>query len=194
VAEPKAVKAGELMGKAADQVTRAGSIIRNLRDFIGKREASRREEKLHKIVEEAIALGLVGAGDSNVKAKVVLDPDMPPVLVDKVQIQQVIINLIRNAIEAMHAVKVRQLRIECRVAELGLAQVTISDTGPGLPEEVAARLFQPFITTKEKGMGLGLTISQTIINAHGGRLWAEPNAEAGVSFHFQLPLAEATEA
>ncbi|MDQ7247862.1 PAS domain-containing sensor histidine kinase [Dongia sedimenti] len=193
VADPRGVKSIELLGKAGEQVARAGNIIRNLRDFIGKREANRREEKLHKIIEEAIALGLVGAADSNVKVKILLDPALPPVLVDKVQIQQVIINLIRNAVEAMLQMPVRRLVIESSLGEPGMAQVTISDTGPGLSEAVASRLFQPFITTKEKGMGLGLTICQSIINAHGGRLWAVPNEEAGVTFCFQLPLAEKTE-
>jgi two-component system sensor kinase FixL len=188
--EARALKARELIAKAGEQTARAGSIIRNLRDFVGKREANRCEENLQKIIEEALALGLVGAADSNVKVKIALDPDLPPVLVDKVQIQQVIINLIRNAVEAMQQVALRQLRIESRLAESGFAEVMIRDTGPGLPEDVAGRLFQPFVTTKEKGMGLGLTISQSIINAHGGRLWAVPNEGAGVSFHFQLPLAE----
>jgi len=193
LADAKALKARDLLTKAGEQIGRAGTIIRNLREFIGKREANRREEKLHKIVEEAIALGLVGAADTNVKVKVALDPELPPVLVDKVQIQQVIINLIRNAVEAMQLVSVRQLHIASGLAEPGLAQVTIRDTGPGLPSEVEGRLFQPFVTTKEKGMGLGLTICQSIINAHGGRLWATPNEGAGVSFHFQLPLAEKTD-
>jgi two-component system sensor kinase FixL len=191
--DARAVKARELLGKAGEQVARTGNIIRNLRDFIGKREGNRREESLHTIIEEAIALGLVGAADSNVKVKVALDPDMPAVFVDKVQIQQVIINLVRNAIEAMQQVPVRQLAIRSGPGEGETAQVTIRDSGPGFTEEIASRLFQPFVTNKEKGMGLGLTISQSIINAHGGRLWATPNEGAGVSFHFLLPFAEKTE-
>ena len=193
VEDARALKARELIVKAGDQTARAGSIIRNLRDFIGKREANRRQERLHKVIEEAIALGLVGAADANVKVGVDLDPALPPVLVDNVQIQQVIINLIRNAVEAMQEVPIRQLQIQSSLAEPGIAQVTISDTGPGFSEEVAAKLFTPFITSKEKGMGLGLSICQSIIQAHGGRIWATPNARAGVSFHFQLPLAEKTE-
>lgn len=188
--DPRAAKARELIVKAGEQIGRAGTIIRNLRDFIGKREPNRREEKLDKVIEEAIALGLVGAADSNVKTKVVLDPNLPPVHVDKVQIQQVVINLVRNAVEAMQQVTVRRLGIESGPGQAGLAEVTISDTGPGLPEAVAGRLFQPFVTTKEKGMGLGLTICQSIINSHGGRLWATPNEGGGVSFHFQLPLVQ----
>ena len=117
-----------------------------------------------------------------------LDPGLPPVLVDRIQIQQVLINLIRNAVEAMGLVMSRRLQIQCRMAEPDLVQVTISDSGPGFSEGVAERLFQPFVTTKNEGMGIGLTICQSIVAAHGGRIWASPNAEAGVSFHFLLPV------
>ena len=191
--DPRAVKARDLIGKAGEQTARAGNIIRHLRDFIEKRESNRREEKLNKIIEEAIALGLVGVADSNVKVKVVLDPGLPMVTVDKIQIQQVIINLIRNAVEAMQQVPVRQLHIRSGPAESGFAQVTVSDTGPGFSEDVAGRLFQPFVTTKEKGMGIGLTICQSIIDSHGGRIWMTPNEGAGVSFHFELPLSNGAE-
>ncbi len=191
--DTRAIKATELLVKAAEQVVRAGTIIRGLRDFIGKREVIRREEKLHKIVEEAVALGLSCAAGSHLKATVALDPHLPPVLVDRVQIQQVIVDLIRNAVEAMQAVPDRHLSIESSLAEGRRAQVTISDTGTGFSEGIFDRMFQPFVTTKAEGMGLGLTICQSIINAHGGRLWATPNAGPGASFHFQLPLAEKTE-
>jgi two-component system, LuxR family, sensor kinase FixL len=178
----------ELMDKAAGQSTRAGQIIRRLRDFIEKREISRAEESLNKVVEEALALGLVGVADANVRAKIDLGPDLPPVLVDRIQIQQVLINLIRNSVEAMQGVDKRELTVVTASPELGFARVSVLDTGPGLSEEVASRLFQPFVTTKTKGMGIGLTISQTIIEAHGGRIWAAPNACGGAAFHFQLPV------
>jgi two-component system sensor kinase FixL len=187
--DPRTAKVQRLIGKAVDQTTRAGNIIRNLRGFVEKREANRRHENLSKIIEEAIALGLVGSADANVKVKVDLDPTMAPVLVDKVQIQQVLINLIRNGMEAMQAMPTRRLNVRSAVGESGFAQVTVADTGSGLPKEVAERLFQPFITTKENGMGIGLTICQAIIEAHGGRIWFEPNPDGGVSFHFQLPLS-----
>jgi two-component system, LuxR family, sensor kinase FixL len=191
--DPRAVKATELLMKAGEQIARAGTIIRGLRDFIGRRALNRREEKLHQIIEEALAHGLAGADASNLRATVVLDPGLPAVLVDRVQIQQVVIDLIRNAVEAMRQVPDRHLTIHSSLAEGRLAQVTISDTGPGLSEGIAGRMFQPFVTTKENGMGLGLTICQSIINAHGGRLWVTPNEGAGVSVHFQLPLVEKTE-
>jgi two-component system sensor kinase FixL len=191
--DPRVVRATDLLIKAGEQIARAGTVIRGLRDFIGRREVNRRAEKLHDLIEEAIALGLAGAGASKLKATVVLDPALPSVLVDRVQIQHVVIDLIRNAVEAMQPGPDRHLTVECSLAEGGLAQVTISDTGSGLSEGIAGRMFQPFVTTKENGMGLGLTICQSIINAHGGRLWATPNAGAGVSVHFQLPLTEKTE-
>jgi len=181
-------RAKELMDKAANQTTRAGQIIRRLRDFVEKRETNPAQENLNKVVEEALALGLVGVADTNVKVGISLDPALQPVLVDKIQIQQVLINLIRNSVEAMQNVERRELTIVTAAADAGFAQVSVSDTGPGLSEEVASRLFTPFVTTKAKGMGIGLTISQSIIEAHGGRIWAAPNAGSGAAFHFWLPV------
>lgn len=187
---PQVEKAREWMEKATNQTARAGQIIRHLRDFIEKRESSRTYENLNKVVEEAIALGLVGSADTNVKVHLELDPGITPNLIDKVQIQQVLINLIRNSVEAMQSVTRRELRILTSADVEGSIEVAVSDTGPGLSEEVASRLFQPFVTTKEKGMGIGLTICQSIVEAHNGRLWATPNEDGGVEFRFRLPAAD----
>jgi len=184
---PQVEKAREWMEKATIQTARAGQIIRHLRDFIEKRESSRSYENLNKVVEEALALGLVGSADTNVKVHLELDHAIPTTLIDKIQIQQVLINLIRNAIEAMHESPRRDLTIRTK-SEDGGVEVGVSDTGPGLSADVAARLFQPFVTTKEKGMGIGLTICQSIIEAHNGRIWAIPNQDGGVEFRFRLPL------
>jgi two-component system sensor kinase FixL len=188
--EPRAAKAMELLVKAGEQIMRAGTIIRSRRDFIGRNEANRHAEKLHKIIEKSVSRALAGATRRNMRVTLALDRQLPPVLCDKMQIQQVIINLIRNAMDAMQETPEPHLHIASARADGGFAQVTISDSGPGLSEAEISRMFQPFVTTKDRGMGLGLTISQSIINAHGGRLWATPNAKAGISFHFQLPLAE----
>jgi two-component system sensor kinase FixL len=184
---PQVEKAREWMEKATNQTARAGQIIRNLRDFIEKRESSQTYESLNKVVEEAIALGLVGSADTNVKVHFELDPNVPSTLIDKIQIQQVLINLIRNAIEAMQASPKRDLTIRTETQKDAI-EVGVSDTGPGLSAEVAARLFQPFVTTKEKGMGIGLTICQSIVEAHNGRIWASPNQAGGVDFCFRLPV------
>lgn len=186
--DPKIQRAQELMEKAAQQTLRAGTIIRNLREFIEKRETDRAHENLNKVVEEAIALGLAGSADANVRIRVDLDPRLPAVLIDKIQIEQVLINLIRNSFEAMQGMDRRELTIVTKPDEAGFAEIAVSDTGPGLPPEVSSRLFQPFVTTKEKGMGIGLTICQSIVESHGGRIWASPNPEGGVAFHFRLPL------
>lgn len=186
--DPAAVRARELIEKAADQTGRAGQIIKRLRDFVEKREASRAEEDLNKTIEEALALALVGASEANVKVAVDFDRSIPPVVMDRIQIQQVIVNLVRNAVEALQDVARRELTIATWPDEPDYVGASFADTGPGLPDEVSSRLFQPFVTTKEKGMGIGLSICQSIVEAHGGRLWATPNEGGGTVFHFRLPV------
>jgi two-component system sensor kinase FixL len=186
-ADPQSLpRAMEMMDKAAAQTSRAGQIIRRLRDFVEKKETNRTSESLNKVVEEALALGLIGVADANIRIQLDFEPDIAPVHVDKIQIQQVVTNLIRNAVEAMQSSDRRELHVV--TARNGdSVKVSVIDTGPGLSEEVASRLFQPFVTTKQKGMGVGLTISHSIIEAHGGRIWAEPVLPSGVAFHFSLP-------
>jgi two-component system sensor kinase FixL len=180
----------ETMDKTVVQAARAGEIIQHLRSFIRKGESERRREDLNKAVEEATALGLVGAKESGITVRVDLSAERMPVYIDKVQIQQVVFNLIRNSVEALPASDVRMLTVSTIHGDDGLAHVAVSDTGPGLAQKVMDQLFQPFVTTKEKGMGLGLSICRSIIEAHGGRLWATPNTPSGVTFQFSLPLAE----
>ena len=178
----------ETMDKTVAQAARAGEIIQHLRSFIRKGESERRSEDLNKVVGEAAALGLVGSKETGIKVRVALDPIRMPVFIDKVQIQQVVFNLIRNSVEALPGSEVRELSVSTAFGKDGLAQVAISDTGPGLAQKVVDQLFQPFVTTKEKGMGLGLSICRSIIEAHGGRLWATPNSPTGVTFQFTVPL------
>jgi two-component system, LuxR family, sensor kinase FixL len=180
----------ETMDKTVAQAARAGEIIQHLRSFIRKGESEHHSEDLNKVVEEATALGLVGAKESGIKVSVDLSPAAMPVFIDKVQIQQVVFNLIRNSVEALPESDLRELSVSTARGEDGLAQVVVSDTGPGLAQKVVDQLFQPFVTTKEKGMGLGLSICRSIVEAHGGRLWATPNAPTGVTFQFTLPMAE----
>jgi two-component system, LuxR family, sensor kinase FixL len=179
-------RALELMDKAAAQTSRAGDIIRQLRNFVEKRETSRVEANLNLVVEEAISLAAVGSADANVKLILQLEPHLPPLHIDRIQVQQVIINLIRNSLEAMRDVPLRELRIKT-AREKDAVTISISDTGPGLAPEIANRLFHPFVTTKEKGMGIGLSICRSIVEAHGGRIWAESNSE-GAAFHVSLPV------
>ncbi len=187
-------RARDAMDKAAAQVLRAGAIIRNLRDFIEKRESNRAPQCLNTVVKEAIALALLGGAHHNVHVRLALEPNLPSVLIDKVQIQQVLINLICNGIEAMQAVDTRELGIETAIDSKDFARVTVRDSGPGLTDAVMKRLFQPFVTTKEKSMGIGLKICQSIVEAHGGSILALPDVEPGAAFRFCVPFAGQREA
>lgn len=179
---------GEAMEKAAAQADRAGQVIRRLREFVARGETDRRKESVNALIEEAAALALVGAKSAGVTTRLMLRPDLPPVMVDKVQIQQVLLNLIRNALEAMDSSAERVLTVEAAAAAAdGMVTVTVADTGPGLSTEVAQNLFQPFVTTKARGMGVGLSICRSIIEAHGGRIWASPRAGGGTIFAFTVP-------
>jgi two-component system sensor kinase FixL len=176
----------EAIDKAAEQALRAGQIIRRLRDFVARGESEYRVEPMSKLVEEACALALVGAKDLGVRVKFEFDPAADMALADRVQVQQVLLNLVRNAIEAMQEVDRRELIVSVAAAPGDMVKISVSDTGPGIVPEFAEQLFQPFMTTKRQGMGVGLSISRTIIEGHGGRIWTEPNPGGGTIFSFTL--------
>ena len=185
----------EALDDTAKEALRAGRIVRRLRDFVASGDVDKTVENLPELINEASVLGLIGSREKGVSPRFDLDPAASPVLVDRVQIQQVLINLIRNACEAMSESIERTLLVTSRADAPGFVRVTVADTGVGVAPAVADQLFTAFVTTKDTGMGSGLTISQAIIQAHGGRIWFEPNPGGGVSFHFQLPLsAESAEA
>jgi two-component system sensor kinase FixL len=181
-----AAKIRAALEAAGEQTLRAGQIIRRLREFVSKGEAERRVESLPQMLEEAGALAMVGAKERGVKLRFRIDEGVDQVLADKVPIQQVVLNLIRNAIDAMETTADRNLVVGARNAPDGMVEVFVTDSGPGIKREVAERLFEPFLTTKKSGMGVGLSISRTIVEAHGGRIWAEPNPAGGTVFRFTL--------
>ena len=187
VEDASVVRAREMMEKALEQTSRAGQIIKRLREFTEKRDTSRTVESLNRVIQEAIELALVGAAVLDVKVQKSLAENLPEVFVDRIQIQQVVLNLVRNAVEAMEEVSVRRLTVVTRIDGEGNVQASFLDTGPGMPDEVIRRLFEAFVTTKENGMGIGLSICRSIIEAHGGRLWMEPAPGGGTEFHFSLP-------
>ncbi|WP_420135773.1 sensor histidine kinase [Rhodopseudomonas sp.] len=187
---PDKAKIGAALDKAAQQTLRAGAVIQRLRDFVGRGETDKTIESLRAIAEDALALASVVTRDRPVDITLALDPATDRVLVDKVQVQQVFLNLIRNAFEAMRDEPERRLKIGSRVAPAGMVEVVVADTGPGLDSQIAERMFQPFATTKPDGMGIGLSISQTIIQAHGGSISVSTPPEGGTVFSFTLPSAE----
>jgi two-component system sensor kinase FixL len=179
------------MGAALDEISRqslrAGQIIRHLREFVMRGETEKSPEDVRRLVEEAGALALVGSREHGVRTVFDFLPGADMVIADRVQIQQVLINLMRNAIEAMRDSDTRELTVRTAPGEAGFVVVEVIDTGPGIAEEVVARLFQPFVTSKAGGMGIGLSISKRIIEAHGGDIEAVRNDQGGVTFRFTLP-------
>jgi two-component system, LuxR family, sensor kinase FixL len=176
----------DALDKAGDQALRAGQIIRRLREFVGRGDSERRIESVKKLIEEASALALVGTKDQGVRVRFQFDPAIDLVLVDKVQIQQVLLNLLRNAVEAMEGSKTRELVVSTATHDDEMIAISVADTGSGIAPEIASQLFQPFITSKAHGMGVGLSICRTIVEAHGGRITVEPNPAGGTIFRFTL--------
>ena len=186
--EPDPAPIADLVDKAGHQAERAAEIIKRLRRFIKKDESERRLEPVNAVVEEAAALALIGASDRDIELIFSLDDALPPVLMDRIEVQQVVLNILRNAIEAFEGPGERKIRISTQATGPHRVQVDIRDNGPGLAPHVADDPFRPFQTTKADGMGIGLAISRTIIDAHGGRLWAENPPEGGAAFRFLLPV------
>ena len=186
----KAALARETMKEVASEALRAGEIVRRMRNFMSHGETERLPESLSRLVTEANALALVGSREHGIDVQVHLDPGADDVIVDRVQVQQVLLNLVRNAIEAMIDSPVRLLNVSSAAGPTGFVTVSVEDTGPGISETVAPQLFQAFVTSKQAGMGIGLSICRTIVEAHGGRIWCEAGRDRGTIFRFTLPSAQ----
>ena len=179
--------AQEAVNRVAEQADRARQIIRRLRELVRKGETEKRPESLLKTIEEASALALIGMGPG-LKLEIRIAEDAAEAIIDRIQVQQVLLNLMRNAAEAM----VGQARRELSVSTKKMAdmiEISIADSGPGLPETVRSRLFQPFVTTKPAGLGVGLSVCRAIVEAHGGQLRAEDAKGGGTVFRFTVPRA-----
>ena len=187
---PKADKTriAEMLGKGIDQAQRAGDIVRRLRDFTRRGAPERSSEDLSAIVEEAAGLALIGTDKLDLRVQWLLARDLPPVMIDRIQIQQVILNLMRNALDALKDAARREISVATRLGGDGTVEIRVADSGGGIPADVKSRLFSPFLTTKAGGTGIGLRISLSIVEAHGGRLWAEDNPGGGAVFAFTLPI------
>ena len=179
-----------ILGKAAVQAVRAATILKHMRQFVSRGEPDKTVHHLHDLILEACELTNAIAKAINARTVLNLDAKDDRVLADRIQIQQVIVNLKRNAIEAMSGSTKRQLTIATSLTEEGMIRTDIVDTGAGFPEDGKKHLFEPFMSNKAHGMGVGLTISRSIVEAHYGELWGEPNPDGGAVLSFTLPLAD----
>ncbi len=182
-------RAPEALERIVEQTNRAHQIIQRLRDFVRKGPTQRGAERLTEIVEESIALAAIGPAARGLEIGTVFAAGDALVEIDRIQIEQVLFNLLRNALEAMQEQPDRALLVGTALAADDMVTVSVADRGPGLVDWVRQKLFEPFVTTKPNGMGVGLSVCRTIVEAHGGRLWMEDNPEGGTLFHFTLPRA-----
>jgi PAS domain S-box-containing protein len=182
--------ARDVTDEAAAQALRASEIIRRLRQFVTRNETERRMEELASMIEEAGALVLSGSAPLEARLSYQFDDRATEVLVNRVQVQQVLVNLIRNAFEAMADQDQREVTLATRLLDNDMIEIAVADIGPGIPADIAGRLFEPFVSSKHDGMGLGLSISRSIVEAHDGQLMAERKPEGGTIFRFTLPSGE----
>jgi C4-dicarboxylate-specific signal transduction histidine kinase len=189
---PNLEKATPLIDRIISDGKRAADIVSRIRDFSRKAPARKGKLEINEAILEIVRLTRVAMSEHGVLVKMRLSEGLPNILGDRVQLQQVMLNLIMNAIEAMSEVAEgsRELLISTSKAESGSVLVTVSDSGPGLPQAYPERLFEAFYTTKSSGLGMGLSICRSIIQNHGGRLWATPNEPHGAIFRMMLPVGE----
>jgi signal transduction histidine kinase len=186
---PNLVEARAAAERTIQGATRASEVIIRIRSLINKAAPERAQVQLNGVIEETVTLADRQASRNNISIALELEPDLPHVLGDKIQLQQVILNLIMNGIESMTGVTGRSRLLLIRTSVVGDGEVCVSikDNGIGVSDEVMPRLFEPFFTTRSQGIGMGLAISRSIVEAHGGRLWAESTVNQGSVFQFTLP-------
>jgi C4-dicarboxylate-specific signal transduction histidine kinase len=181
--------AREILDEAAEQALRAGNIIARLREFVSRGETDIRIENLPAIIQDATNFALAGTDSALESLNFNFDPNAQNVLANRTQVQQLLVNLIRNAIEAMADGERRELDVRTALLGEDLIETSIVDSGLGLSAEISNHLFKPFHSTKQDGMGLGLSICRSIVEAHGGSLKSETNPTGGTIFRFTLPAA-----
>jgi len=180
-------RASEVLGKVDAQFARTRAIITRVRGFVGKAGSTRAPEEIGALIGEASEIARIDPRHRDIEIAVDLEDGLPRALVEKIQIQQILLNLLRNAFEAMDGRG--KVLVSARRADDGMIRLGVADTGPGLAPDVVAKLFQPFVTTKENGMGVGLSLCRTIAEAHDGRMWSEDNPGGGAHFCFTVPAA-----
>lgn len=188
-AEPDAVMLNEGVSEAVQQAERAADILTRLREFVRFGAARRHVVDVRPMIDTVVGLAAIEAAQAEVEIGVTAEPDLPGVFADSIQIEQVIFNLVRNAIDAMvtNGITRKSISIDARRKGEDAVEIAVADTGPGIAEEVRDQIFEPFVTTKPRGMGMGLSISRSIIEAHGGTLRLQRSGSSGAVFAFDLP-------
>lgn len=175
--------------RLAEQSSRATEIIRHLRDFVAREEPESQVVHIPTLLSDAVRLALVGIGGPLPKVEMRCDPSAVSGFFDRVEVEQVVFNLVRNAAEAMAGNEKSTMTIATRLTSDSMIEVSVADTGPGVPPDIRAKLFDPFVSTKKSGLGIGLSVCRVIIEAHGGMLNLEDNPDGGAIFHFTVPHA-----
>jgi C4-dicarboxylate-specific signal transduction histidine kinase len=190
--DPNLAEARAAADRATQGATRASEVIVRIRSLISKVTPEKSRVQINEIIQQTVALAEGQASRNNVAFEFEPEPDLPPVFADSIQLQQVILNLVMNGIEAMSSVteRPRRLLIRSQALSAGQVEVSVRDLGIGVRPETMSRLFEPFFTTRSKGIGMGLPISRSIIEAHGGKLWAESDGAHGSTFRFTLPAGD----
>ena len=190
-AKPDFEEAKETLEDIISDGRRASAVVGRVRQLAKKSTPVRAAVDVNRAISEVLALTRQELQRSRVTARAELDPNLPPVMADRVQVQQVVLNLVMNGIDAMRGVKdrARVLRVKSAAAPAAAVAVTVEDTGIGFGDNDPENVFETFYTTKEDGMGMGLSISRSIVQAHGGRLWASAGAPIGAVFGFTLPAS-----
>ena len=191
-ADVPTARLGTAIERAAEQAIRAAQIVQQLRGFASCGDAEKRIEAIPTLVREAAELALVGTRQRGTVIRVDGNLADVSVLVDKIQMQQVLLNLLRNAMEAVADQEGRDIALLAEATD-DTVRISVADNGPGLPEEVKAKLFQPFVSTKRTGMGVGLSICRSIVADHNGRIWADAHPDGGTIFNVTLPIASAND-
>jgi C4-dicarboxylate-specific signal transduction histidine kinase len=187
--EPDLAEAREAAAGAIRNAKRAADIINRIRSILKKGESKRQLADVNELIREMLALLRSETNRYSVSVRTELDADLPRIMAEPVQVQQVVMNLIMNGVDAMKEIdQARELAIQSRLAEDRHLMISISDTGVGLPQQQKDKIFDPFFTTKPHGIGMGLRISRSIVESHGGRLWAADNSPHGATLSFTLPI------